>query len=210
MTGRQFEIASYSCDIPGGWWQIPLEGADDVDSRTWANRVVAEVEEQAEQVGEIGGFADQLVELRRRLLADGVATAVVSVRPEFEVSIGCLLTIDQFAMDADDGPEVFAAMLQQGAETMAPGNRNHVAEVWSERQDDRTVVGLYQRLDIASLDDDLATLEERTMFGVFPDAAVDMVRLTFTVADLGVFDDMRAETGAIVRSLTTELTAVAA
>jgi hypothetical protein len=39
------------------------------------------------------------------------------------------------------------------------------------------------------------------LFGIFPDESQDMIQLTFTTEDFGEYADMRAETQAVVDTL---------
>ena len=205
---RDLVVAAYDIKVPLNFFAIPLLGDDEIDSGRWARDVVdAVVDGLDAPTGEFatdeGDIIEQLVELRRRLLAGQNAqlTAAVSIRPEDVMTIGCLLTTEQFSMDADDGPDTFEQMLTEGVRQLRPGARTRVAETWRASTEVGEIVGLFHRIDFIELGEKEGTLEQRTIFGVFPPRSRDMIRFIFTVADFGTFGDMAADTQAIVETL---------
>ncbi|MFM9919050.1 hypothetical protein [Lacisediminihabitans sp. H27-G8] len=165
--------------------------------------MIDDVVSGAESPGAIGDIVDQLAELRRRLLSEDNSwlTALVSLRPELEITIGCLMQVQQFPLDDDDSPDTFEVMLKDGTASPARGTRTRVAETWRTEAMIGEVVGLFHRFDLRELGDEEGRLEQRTIFGVFPPKSSDMVRFIFTVSDLAAFDDMPKDTQAIVETL---------
>ncbi len=200
---RPLEIVAYDFDVPDDYFPIPLVRERDVDSRRWARGVVDEVLASNEDPGAVGDIVDDLVELRRRLLVeeDPWLTALVSVRPEVELSIGCLVLAEQFSMEPDDGPDSFEALLTEAAGSMGPGARSRSFTTWRAECPAGQIVGSFQRVDLMELGEAEGYLEHRTIFGVFPPRSRDMIRFVFTVADLGTYLDMPAETQAIVETV---------
>lgn len=200
---RPQEIVSYGFDVPPAFYPIPLDADQDIDSVRWARGVVDDVLATATRPGVTGDVCDELVEVRRRLLAEQNPwlTALVSLRPELEVSIGAVVQVQQFPMDDDDTPDSFEAMLREGVDRPAPGTRTRVAETWRSQTEIGEIVGLFHRFDLRDLGDESGRLEQRTIFGVFPQGSSDMIRFIFTVSDLATFEDMPKETQSIVESL---------
>jgi hypothetical protein len=200
---RPQEIVSYDFDVPPAYYPIPLDPDQDIDSVRWARGVVDDVLVTATRPGATGDVIDQLVEVRRRLLAEQNPwlTALVSLRPELEITIGAVVQVQQFPMDDDDTPDSFEAMLREGVAHPAPGTRTRVAETWRSQAEIGEIVGLFHRFDLRDLGDESGRLEQRTIFGVFPERSSDMIRFIFTVSDLATFEDMPKETQAIVESL---------
>lgn len=198
---RPLEIVAFDFDVPSNYFAIPLEPG--MDSASWAHGVVDEVVASVETPGERGDIVEELTELRRRLLAteDPWLTSLVSIRSEDQLSIGCLVSAEQFAMDADDGPDAFEAMLHEGTRQLGPGQRTRTAETWRSHSDIGDIVGMFHRYDVREVGEPEVRIEQRTIFGVFPDRSSDMIRLVFAVADLGTFQDMPRDTQAIVEKL---------
>ncbi|MDI2098536.1 hypothetical protein [Ruicaihuangia caeni] len=209
MTPGRLEILDFDFDVPEDYYPIPLFGHDDLDSERWARAVIDDVRERAD-AGATGQIIESLAELRDRLLsrANPLFTAVVSVRAQFTMTIGCLITVQQLELEPDDGPDELERALAESVETMPLGTRSREADFWRLRGDDREVVGMLQRLEYLEPGQAEGHLEQRTVFGVFPDGASDMLHFTFTVSDLATFGDMRAETQAIVDTVTFRLGAL--
>ncbi|MEC5169124.1 hypothetical protein [Glaciihabitans sp. GrIS 2.15] len=203
-SDRALEIVAFDFDVPADYHPVPLAGAEGLDSVRWARGVVDEIEQDVDSVGEVGDIVEQLAELRRQLLSqqDSWLSAAVSIRPEDELSIGCLVTAEQFAMDDDDGPEAFETMLREGTRVLAPGKRTRTADLWRSHSDVGEIVGMFHRFDVTDPGAVVARVEQRTIFGVFPPGSSDMIRFVFTVSDLATFDDMPRDTQAIVERLT--------
>ncbi len=202
-VARPSEIVAFDFDVPPAFYPVPLHGDQEIDSVTWARSVIDDVVSGAESPGAIGDIVDQLAELRRRLLSEDNPwlTALVSLRPELEITIGCLVQVQQFPLDDDDSPDTFEVMLKDGTASPARGTRTRVAETWRTEAMIGEVVGLFHRFDLRELGDEEGRLEQRTIFGVFPPKSSDMVRFIFTVSDLAAFDDMPKDTQAIVETL---------
>ena len=200
---RDLVIAAYDIKVPLDFFPIPLAGDDEIDSARWARGVVDEVLDGLDAPSEEGDIVEHLVELRRRLLAGQNAqlTAAVSIRPEGVLTVGCLLTTEQFGMDADDDADTFEQMLTEGVRQLRPGARTRVAETWRSDAEVGEIVGLFHRIDFIELGDEEGTLEQRTVLGVFPPRSRDMIRFIFTVADFATFSDMKADTQAIVETV---------
>ncbi|MGO4691333.1 hypothetical protein [Glaciibacter sp. 2TAF33] len=207
---RSVEIIDYDFDVPADFYPVQLDAAEDIDSTRWALGVVDDVALNAPASGDVGDIALQLAELRTRLLGqqNPWLSAVVSVRPEKYLTIGALLMVQQLAMDEDDGPDGFEQLARQESERMRPGARSRDLVIWRDEIPAGEVVGLYQRVEFTAPGQPEGRLSERTMFGVFPPGSTDMLQFTFTCDDFGAFGDMRAESQAIVATLSVKTAAL--
>lgn len=198
------EILNYDFDVPIDFFPIPL-GQEDLDSRRWAQTVVDDVTATAIDPGVPGVLADALVELRVRLLGhrNPSLAAAFSVRPA-TMSVGSLLTSQQLAMDADDGPEGFEQLLREESHHLRVGARSRDVDVWRARIRAGELVGMSQRVEFVDLAGGLGRLSQRTVFGIFPDGVCDMLLMNFTTEDFGAFANMREETQSIVATLRIE------
>lgn len=204
MVDRFHHLADWNFSVPVEFFEVPI---DDSNGTAWARSTVGQALAQAVDPGDRGTIVEQLVEVRRRLISEGdpFLSAWVSIRTEIELTVGCVVTAEQFRMDPDDGPEPFAAMLKDGVTRLSPGKHTRDARFWRTDIPAGKLVGMFHRFDVREIGADTADVEQRTMFGVFPDDSSDMVRFTFTVADLLTFDDMVADTQAIVSTMTVRL-----
>ena len=207
MTERDLEIAAYNIKLPLDFYAIPLREDPDLDNVRWARGIVDEVLAQAEAPTELAGIVEELAELRWRLLASSspLLTAAVSIRPAGAMTIGCLLTAEQFSMEPGDGPDSFEVMLTEGVRQLRPGARTRLAEAWRTKTEMGEIVGLLHRIDYIELGAGEGTLEQRTIFGVFPLRSREMVRFIFTVSDFATFPNMKVDTQAIVETIQVSL-----
>ena len=104
-------------------------------------------------------------------------------------------------MDGDESPDDFGTMLTDGVAHPAPGTRTRVAETRRSEARISEIVGIINRFDLRDMRDETGRLEQRTIFGVFPEQSSDMIRFIFTVSDLATFEDIPKETQAIGESL---------
>jgi hypothetical protein len=78
--------------------------------------------------------------------------------------------------------------------------RSHAWRVWRDEADAGEIVAGFQRFEVVRLGEGIGQVEDRTIFGLFPPEATEMIRMEFRVSDLGTYDDMPARTGEIARS----------
>ncbi|TFC04604.1 hypothetical protein [Cryobacterium mannosilyticum] len=200
---RALQIVDYDFDVPSNFYTVPLDPAESVDSTRWAESVVADVAQRDPNPGTTGDFAAELAELRTRLLGqrNPWLTAAVSVRPEKQLTIGAVLTVQQLAMDDDDGPAAYERIAREESTRMRPGARSRDLELWRADIPAGEVVGLFQRIEFTELGAAEGRLSERTVFAVFPVGSSEMLQFAFTCDDFGAFASMREETQAIVETL---------
>jgi len=204
-------IATWTIDLPAGWFTVPTGDLDAHAQTGWIDDVVAQVTEMAVEPGSPSALRAQLGQMRGDLVArrNPWLSAAVLVRPESLMSIGCLLTTSVLGLEEGDGPDAFARLLERGFAEPGPGTRSYDVSVWRERIGAGELVGAYQRFESVDYGEGIGVVEDRTIFGVFPDDAVDMVQLEFRAADLGTYRDMIEETSALVRTTRVALEAAA-
>lgn len=202
MPDRVREIANWTIDLPAGWFPVPMDDLDAHAQSQWIDEVVAQTREMAVEPGSPTALRAELAERRSDLLAQQSPwlNAAVLVRPEHVMSIGCILLTSVLGLDADDNPDAFQALLEEGFAHPGRGVRSHSSTVWQEQVDAGGLVGSYQRFEVVELGEGIGIVEDRTVFGLFPAHASEMIRLEFRTADLGTFADMIEETLGLVRT----------
>ena len=199
---RTREIATWTLDLPPGWFAVPLGELDAHGQAQWIDEVVAQVRETAEEPGSPTALREELAQLRGELLAqqNPWLNAAVSIRPETVMTIGCVLLTSLIGLEPDEGPDAFEAVLEEGFATPRRGVRSHVSRVWRDGTTTGAMVGGFQRFETVDLGAGIGTVEDRTIFGVFPEGSREMIRLEFRTAELALFEDMPEETAALART----------
>ena len=207
-AARAREIADWTLDLPAGWFMVPTEELEAHGVSQWIDDIVGAVREMAVQPGSPTQLRGQLTRLRADLVSQQSPwlSAAVSIRPDDVMSVGCVLLTSVLGLDPDDGPDAFQALLEEGFAHPARGTRNHTSRTWRDRIDAGELVGSYQRFEIVELGEGIGTVEDRTIYGVFPDDATEMIRIEFRTADLGAFDDIIDATSELVRTTRVSLT----
>lgn len=195
------EILDLRIQISDGFYPVRLD--EDLDSDLWAREVVADVAAQTGSVDREDSLVTELEDLRIRLLAqlNPFLTAAVHVRPEVFMSLGVLLTFQVVETEPGQGADWYEANARTLVEQSAPDSSTLRLDTWQGDFPAGRFVGVHQVSQYFPLEAESGWVESRTMFGVFPPNANEMVQFTFTTADLATFGDMPAETQEIVKSL---------
>ena len=201
-TGESMnEILDLRIQISDGFYPVRLD--EDLDSDEWAREVVADVATQTGSVDREDSLVSELEDLRIRLLAqlNPYLTAAVYVRPEVFMSLGVLLTFQVVGTEPGQGPDWYEENARALIAQAAPDSSTLKLDTWQGDLPAGRFVGVHQVSQYFPVDEESGWVESRTMFGVFPPNANEMVQFTFTTADLATFGDMPAETQEIVKSL---------
>ena len=203
------EILDLRIQISSGFYPVLLN--EEVGSAEWARDVVALVASETSAVDHEDSLVTELEDLRIRLLSqlNPYLTAAVSVRPEKIMSLGALLTFEIVDTEPGQGPDWYEEHAKTLVAQPSPEAFTISMNTWRAEITAGDLVGVHQVVEYRQQDDDAGWVEARTVFGVFPPHAAEMVQFTFTTADLNTFGDMRVETQAIVASLELELGQVA-
>lgn len=204
-------IRDFSVSIPEGFYPMLLD--DEVASEDWARDVVARAEADLGSADHEGAVEAELAELRLRLLAqlNPYLTAAVYLRPEHFLSVGAVMTFQVAEVEADQDAAWFLREARELAGDPDSDGTTILFDGWEHVIPSGRLAGIHQVVEY--LDDpaepgdapEEGWVEARTVFGVFPPGADEMVHFTFTTADLNAFGDMPAETESIVASLSIEL-----
>lgn len=199
------EILDLRIQISDDFYPVRLE--EELGSDEWAREVVADVAAQSGSVDHEDSLVGELEDLRIRLLAElnPYLTAAVNVRAEGFMSLGVLLTFQVVETEPEQGPDWYEANARALVEQGAPRALTLRLDTWQGDIPAGRFVGVHQVSQYLAPDDESGWVESRTMFGVFPPNASEMVQFTFTTADLAAFADMPAETQEIVSSLELDL-----
>jgi hypothetical protein len=207
--GGEREIRDLKIMIPERFYPVRLD--EDIDSDQWAHEVVAQVAREHGSEDHENSVVAELEELRIRLLAtlNPLLTAAVYIRPEQFMSVGALLTFQIAGIEPGQDAAWFEAEARALTSQAAPEAHTVGFDTWQEDIPAGALVGVHQVLEYLAPDLDTGWVEARTVFGVFPRNATEMVQFSFTTADLAAFGDMRVETQQIVSSLELSLGPVA-
>lgn len=201
-TRRKQEVVDWTIDLPPGWFMMPLEQLSTPEQSQWIEEVIAQVQEAAVEPGSPTALRSELAQLRTELLRqqNPWLNAAVSIRPEKVMTVGCLLLTSIIELEEGEGPDSFAAGVEEAFAHPARGTRTHSSRVWREHIDAGELVGSFQRFEIVDYGEGIGTVEDRTVYGVFPETCIELIRFEFRTWDLAAFADFIDETSVIARS----------
>jgi len=201
-TRRKQEVVDWTIDLPPGWFMMPLEQLSTPEQSQWIEEVIAQVQEAAVEPGSPTALRSELAQLRTELLRqqNPWLNAAVSIRPEKVMTVGCLLLTSIIELEEGEGPDSFAAGVEEAFAHPARGTRTHSSRVWREHIDAGELVGSFQRFEIVDYGEGIGTVEDRTVFGVFPENCIEFIRFEFRTWDLAAHADFIDETSVIARS----------
>lgn len=192
-------ITGVSLTLPEDWFDVDLEGED---SSQWISGLDVEYAETAD----VTRFAGALDSIRAKFIADGVDVAAIMLPEPNNGIIAAAMVLRVLELDPDDTPETYLAFAESHRSLSTPEFTVNRFSSWRGTHASGELIGFSH---LALLTEDGQTegsLEERAVFAIFPPGSEEMVQVTFRTARLGAFDDMAAETGAIVDALELELT----
>ena len=201
-TRRKQEVVDWTIDLSPGWFMMPLDELSPAEQSEWIDEVIAELRETAVEPGSPTALRSELAELRAdlRRQQNPWLNAAVLIRPETVMTVGCLLLTSIIELEEGEGPDAFEAGVEEAFAHPARGTRTHSSRVWRERVDAGELVGSFQRFEIVDYGEGIGTVEDRTVFGVFPENCIELIRLEFRTWDLAAFADFIDETSVIARS----------
>ncbi|WP_157157223.1 hypothetical protein [Diaminobutyricimonas sp. LJ205] len=208
VTRGRRTVDDFRLDVPENWYPLPL--GEDFSPKRWARETV----EDAARLGSIDQVPAVLTDLEQHAERFRVQrehnpwlSAVVMMRIDETMSVGALLHYQLVTLGDGDGPDAFEAQLAEFGAQYVPGMRVRALESWRAPIAAGELVGAHYLIESREVGEAGAWVEQRTLFGVFPPGAVEMFMFTFTSSDFAAFDDMRAETQAIIESLQVDLVA---
>jgi len=187
------------------WYPIPLGG---VETALWGETLAAEVVADAVSRGTLGA---QLTALQVRLAGIGnprVSCAVWVPYPESgraSCALGFELTDIGAGLSTEAAAAAYLADLQADEGRRYPGTEYLSVTTWQGEVPAGPFVAAHNLVSRRDLGDDEATIEERTVFAVFPPGAAQLVQLVFSAESVGAFLNMPRQTEEVAAALRIEL-----
>ncbi|MBC7760456.1 MAG: hypothetical protein H7201_01375 [Candidatus Saccharibacteria bacterium] len=201
MAGAK-AVIRYQVFLPALWHSVDLGNVGDVGE--WSARLAMSI---ANADDAISALSRNFAALRNKLLATGdrAMTAAAYVPKPETGEIACAVGFELTPISVAGSADEFQNSLNDEADRRTLDSRFRANHTWTRSVDAGLLVGshsLISRRDVAS---DEEHIEARTVFGVYPPDAVDMVQFIFSTDDLGAFGDMADETEKLVATLEVEL-----
>lgn len=195
-------ISSFQILLPPDWHRVPLGTGQDVEG--WAAQLAQQLTSEPTASASLReGFGA----LQARMLRshDVTATAAVYVPwPEFG-QIACALAFELTPRHVFDSAEDFQQSLNDEAAEWQPGMEFRGNRTWLREVPAGQLVGSVSLISHRDPGADMEHLEQRTVFGVFPPNASELVQFVFSSQDLNAFEDMAEQTEQLVATLEVEL-----
>ena len=184
----------------------PVYLGDDGGVGEWSARLAMSITD-ADADDAISALSRNLAALRSKVLVTGdrAMTAAAYVPKPGTGEIACAVGFELTPISVAGSASEFQDSLNDEADRRTLDSRFRANRTWTRSVDAGLLVGshsLISRRDVAS---DEEHIEARTVFGVYPPDAVDMVQFIFSTDDLGAFNDMAEETEKLVATLEVEL-----
>jgi hypothetical protein len=199
------DIVDLSVNADQTWYPVPLGGVEDA---LWGETLAAEVTTDATDRRTLG---TQLDILRVRLAGIGnprMSCAVWIPFPASGRASGALafeLTDITPGVTAEDAAAKYLADLQSDEGRRFPGTEYLSASTWTGEVPAGPFVAAHNLIARRDPGDEEATIEERTVFAVFPPGAAQLVQLVFSAEGVGAFLNMPRQTEEVVAALSIEL-----
>ena len=199
------DIVDLGLDADQSWYPVPLGGAE---TALWGETLAAELTPAGASRNTLGG---QLKALQQRLAGIGnprVSCAVWIPYPESgraSCALGFELSDLGPGLSADIAAAAYLADLQADEGRRYPGTEYLSVTTWQGEVPAGPFVAAHNLVSRRDLGDDAATIEERTVFAVFPPGAAQLVQLVFSAESVGAFVNMPRQTEEVVAALRIEL-----
>jgi hypothetical protein len=191
-------ITGVSLTLPENWHDVDLESSD---SSEWIAGLDLEYTDNAD----IERFSGALDSIRSKFMADDVDVAAIMLPEPNNGIIAAAMVLRVLELDPDDNPETYMAFAESHRSLSTPEFTVNRFSSWRGTHRNGELIGFSHLALLTEEGDTEGSLEERAVFAIFPPGAEEMVQITFRTARLGAFEDMAAETGAIVDALELEL-----
>ncbi|WP_258046026.1 hypothetical protein [Leifsonia shinshuensis] len=189
------DIVGIEFDAPEGWYDVELLG--ETGSDDWPERQAAALD--------AAPIVPQLRALQQVLHAEdptGATRARVFVPVPSAGVINAYQTYELLQLEVDDSPESYLAATDAESGRREPGYEVIGYRSWRSAHPLGELVGFTHLTALAdSADADDALLEQRVVFAIFPVGSAQAFHTIFRSGFIGGFDDMVADTQAIVDSV---------
>ena len=199
------DIVDLNINPESTWYPIPLGGAE---TALWGETLAAEVVTDALSRRTLGA---QLTALQVRLAGIGnprVSCAVWVPYPESgraSCALGFELTDIGAGLSSADAAAQQLAEMQADEGRRFPGTEYLGVTTWEGEVEAGPFVAAHNFISRRDPGDAEATIEERTVFAVFPPGAAQFVQLVFSAEGVGAFVNMPRQTEEVVATLRVEL-----
>jgi len=199
------DIVDLSVNPDQTWYPIPLGGPE---TALWGETLAAEVVTDAVSRRTLGG---QLTNLQVRLAGIGnprISCAVWIPYPESgraSCALGFELTDIGAGLTSEQAAATYLAGLQADEGRRFPGTEYLGVTTWTGEVAAGPFVAAHNFISRRDPGDEEATIEERTVFAVFPPGAAQYVQLVFSAEGVGAFVNMPRQTEEVVAALRIEL-----
>lgn len=187
-------ITGVSLTLPENWFDVDLESSD---SSEW----IAGLELEFADTADIGRFSAALDSIRSKFIADDVDVAAIMLPEPNNGIIAAAMVLRVLELDPDDTPETYLEFAESHRSLSTPEFTVNRFSSWRGTHANGELIGFSHLALLTEGGQTEGSLEERAVFAIFPPGAEEMVQITFRTARLGAFNDMAAETGAIVDAL---------
>ncbi|MCX7523199.1 hypothetical protein OSC27_13050 [Microbacterium sp. STN6] len=192
------DVSSFQIRLPAHWYPVPLGDGD--EAHTWAtdlsSRLTADTAASA-------ALRERMSALQARLQRAGDITATAAVYVPWPQlgEISCALAFELTALEVFESPEGMQQSLNDEAAEWQPGMVFRANRTWLRPVDAGQLVGSESLISHREPGAPDEHVEQRTVFGVFPPSAAQLVQFVFSTQNLNAFDDMAEATEQLVASL---------
>lgn len=192
------DIPRVSLNLPTDWFEVDL-GAE--QSTGWIDRLSLNFTATADRAAMVRAMQS----IRDVFVDDAVDLAALFLPQPNNGVIAAAMTVDICGLGTDDSPESYLQFVESHRDLRSPHLDISNLSSWRSAHQSGELIG-YSHLALVTPEPDMeSSLEERSVFAIFPPGASQMARVTFRTARLGAFGDMATETSAIVEGMTIEL-----
>jgi hypothetical protein len=198
---RVKDIVEFSVGLDPHWYRVDLESTE------WAMQLARTVVPRGLMQESGIRLAAELEQMRRRMasMRDPRATVAVWIPSPETGRASCAVVFELTDLAAGDDPESYLSTLEANRGRTSPGTKYLEVTTWRAEIDAGLVVGAHNLIARRQLGELEATVEERTVFGVFVPGARQVVQFVFSAESLGAFTNMPGQTQAIIENLSVTL-----
>ncbi|MFC5928121.1 hypothetical protein D6T64_10460 [Cryobacterium melibiosiphilum] len=197
-AARLSDIVAFDIDLPEGWYPMPLRAEPSADAwpADFAERLASEPAAGARLREQLAAL-----QLRLRSMGDPYLTAAVYIPAPESGQASCVLGFKALPLTEVGSPNEFQASLENDAAVQLPGRRVRDVLAWAGDTALGPLVGANNLIEHRNPGDAEGAIEERTIFGLYPVGAAQMVQFIFSTHDLAAFENMSQQTQDLVQTL---------
>ncbi len=194
------DIVQFDFGFDEHWYQVPLTARGGV----WAKELVRSFSIKRSAAKSLSYQLDKLQTNLSSNNGPGITCVVWIPQPESGYA-ACSMSFRLADLSESDSLEAVLADLEADKNRGDDNTDFLEVDTWRGQFDVGPFVAARNLIVHRNGQDPEGTVEERTVFAVFPDGARQMVQLVFTAESIGSFYDMPAETQAVSSTLRVDL-----